>query len=164
MRITVLTYRCVPQTNRYPKSGRARSHWELISVQDCPESVPCDMQSCYPDGRVNPVTTPVAQAMMEKKLRFRGGKRILSKLVSKQWLLYHLCTVQLLTDLLLALQTIKITAEIWVFMLLELLRALTVEGSQPQLMVCIAVSGSARTVQASLMLEYLCWTGLSAWK
>lgn len=41
-------------------------------------------------------------------------------------------------------------------MLFEMLGALAVEGPLPQLMVCLAVKGSPRTVQASLMLEYLC--------
>lgn len=128
------------------------------------ESVAWDTQSCYSDGRVYPVTTPVAQARMDKKLWFRGGKSILSKLVSRQWFLYYLCTALLFTELFFVLQTIKITAVIWVFMLFELLRAFTLEGTLPRLMVCVAVSGSVRMVQASLMLEYLCWMGPSAWK
>jgi len=69
---------------------------------------------------------------------------------------YHLRTAQLFTELLFALQTVEITAAIWVFMLFELLSALTAEGPLPQLMVCVGVGGSARMVQASLMLEYLC--------
>lgn len=77
--------------------------------------------------------------------------------MSKQWPLYHLCITQLFIELLFALQTIKITAVTWVFVLFELLRALKVEGSLSQLMVCSMVSGSACTLQASLVLEYLCW-------
>lgn len=128
------------------------------------ESVPWDTQSCYSDGRVYPVTTPVAQARMDKKLWFRGGKSILSRLVSRQRPLYHFCTALLFTELFVALQTTKITAVIWVFVLFELLRAFTVEGTLPQLMVCVVVSGSVCTVQASLMLEYLCWMCPSDWK
>jgi len=71
MRITALTIQtCTSEKYIYPKSRRASSHPELISVQACPESVSCDTESYYPDSGVNPVTTPISQAKVEKKALF----------------------------------------------------------------------------------------------